>query len=480
MGLESGDRVDRYVLRARLGEGGQGEVWRADDPLEPDRPKALKLVRVASASGSQLERLRREARRLVQLKHPSLVACHALFEDLHHDIVGIVMEFADGLPLDDIVHDPDLSEQDRLLLLAHVASALGYVHQRNVVHRDIKLENVVVTRGFRAEPANPSTVKLIDFGIAVESDNPKPLTQIGHVIGTPPYLAPELIDPQMWGGKGAATPTSDVFAFGVLALKLLTRDPSAHPTGLPPRAQTSEYAIAYRRGPASRGPPANRPPRGAARTRLPCIASARTLGDGLAVLGELERALPGVKLPTAIYTEPTPLAGIRCWLRRHGTDRARRTLHPASDAGASARTVPQPPPNLSTPEPTPRAKPERKTVALGAAGDVLVRVVRRCIAGRRRSVLRGLAGRLPGCLDESRHRSCTCANSNSETGHTCTGTYGHDSSARTRADEEASRLPPPSAVPVVVLPGTTAAPRGVVRSRSRGDVGSSTVAAPET
>lgn len=310
MDLASGDRVDRYVLRTRLGEGGQGEVWRADDLLAPDQPKALKLVRVASASATQLERLRREARRLVQLRHPSLVACHALFEDLHHEVVGVAMEYADGQPLDELIGDATMTEQDRLLLLAHIASALAYVHQRNVVHRDIKPENVVVTRGFRADPTDPSTVKLIDFGIAVESDNPRPLTKVGHVIGTPPYLAPELIDPSGWNHSGAATPTSDVFAFGVLAWKLLLGDLYAHPTELGPRAQFAEYAIVYRQSAGQAWPRATM-----SAAWFPLVARCLALHahdrlqDGLEVLTQLAAVMPGIKLPTAEHAVPTPSVG---------------------------------------------------------------------------------------------------------------------------------------------------------------------------
>ncbi len=309
MELAPGDRVDRYVLRVRLGEGGQGEVWRADDPIDAEHPKALKLVGVASASPNQLERLRREARRLVQLKHPSLIACHALFEDLHRDLLGVVMEYADGQSLDDAMADARMTEDKRMLVLAHVAGALAYVHQRNVVHRDIKLENVVVTHAFWDAPQDPATVKLIDFGIAVESDNPKPLTKLGCVIGTPPYLAPELIDPSGWNSVGGATATSDVFAFGVLAWKLLLGH-SAHPSGLPPRSDMGQYAVAYR---ASAGGPW--PPGAPQAAWVPVIARCLALDwrarvkDGLALVAELAKAMPGVVLPTAEQAAPTPAVG---------------------------------------------------------------------------------------------------------------------------------------------------------------------------
>ncbi len=366
MELAAGDRVDRYVLRVRLGEGGQGEVWRADDPIDAEHPKAVKLVGVASATPNQLERLRREARRLVQLKHPSLIACHGLFEDLHRDLLGVVMEYADGQSLDDAMADARMTEDRRMLVLAHVAGALAYVHQRNVVHRDIKLENVVVTHAFWDAPQDPRTVKLIDFGIAVESDNPKPLTQIGCVIGTPPYLAPELIDPSGWNSVGGATPTSDVFAFGVLAWKLLL-GASAHPSGLPGRSNMGEYAVAYR---ASAGGPW--PPETPQAVWVPVISRCLALDprerikDGLELVSDLAKAMPGVVLPTAEHAMATPVAGEKI------PATAAPAARPAS-AGPRTETAQAPAPlRESTPQRSARTVPQAPDLArwlpVGAPG----------------------------------------------------------------------------------------------------------------
>lgn len=345
MELAPGDRVDRYVLRARLGEGGQGEVWRADDPLDAEHPKALKLVGVASASPNQLERLRREARRLVQLRHPSLIACHGLFEDLHRDLLGVVMEYADGQSLDDAMADARLTEDKRMLVLAHVAGALAHVHQRNVVHRDIKLENVVVTHAFWDAPQDPATVKLIDFGIAVESDNPKPLTKLGCVIGTPPYLAPELLDPSGWNHTGGATPTADVFAFGVLAWKLLLGH-SAHPSGLPNRSSLGDYAVAYRASAGGPWPP-EAPQAAWASVIARCLALdfRERVKNALDLVSELARAMPGFVLPTAEQVAPAPVAG----------EKRTRTELPTVQLGAGphTETAPKPVPlRESTPRPS--------------------------------------------------------------------------------------------------------------------------------
>lgn len=310
MRLSPGDQVDRYVLEKQLGEGGQGEVWRARDPLSEGKTRALKLVRVASTGAAQLERVRREARQLVQLQHPSLVECVAMFEDLRRELLGIVMEFVDAQPLDELIDDPRFDERTRLHLLTHIAQALAYVHQRDVVHRDVKLENVLVTRGFWAQPDDPATVKLIDFGIAVQAANPNPLTQTGHVVGTPPYLAPELLSPGQWGGSSGASAPADVFAFGVLAWKLLAGDADSHPTGLPPRARLEEYAAAYWRSKA--GPWPGAPGRAASRwtkllERALALHPRDRAQDGLDLLKAVAVVDPDLVIRTAEETAPTPL-----------------------------------------------------------------------------------------------------------------------------------------------------------------------------
>ncbi len=93
MEISAGARIDRYLLVEPLGEGGQGSVWKAVDALDASRVVALKLVSIAQTKPTHLERVRREARALAKLEHPSLVRCHGLFEDFKASVLGLVLAF---------------------------------------------------------------------------------------------------------------------------------------------------------------------------------------------------------------------------------------------------------------------------------------------------------------------------------------------------------------------------------------------------
>lgn len=245
MKLRAGISIDRdrYRLLQPLGEGGQGSVWKAEDRLEPGQLRALKLVPLAECSESALERMRREARVLATVSHPSLVTCQGLFEDLRHDVLGLSMEYVEATSLRSALEDPRFTSPHGTAVLRHVAHALAYIHARGLIHRDLKPENVLVTPEFWQDFAEPSHVKLVDFGIAAALGNPKPLTAEFSVIGTMAYLAPELLDPPFFGGVPSSPPV-DVFAFGVLGYAVLSR---AHPTGLGEHENPIRYCLEYRR-----------------------------------------------------------------------------------------------------------------------------------------------------------------------------------------------------------------------------------------
>ncbi|HEY3235892.1 MAG TPA: serine/threonine-protein kinase, partial [Polyangiaceae bacterium] len=242
MDLYPGARLDRYVLLELLGEGGQGAVWKAKDPLGDGQLRALKLVGLSLSRPNDVERVRREARALSRLQHPSLTTCHALFEDLQRGALGVVMDYVEAVSLKKAQDDPRLDLALKLKVLSHIAHSLAYVHEQGVTHRDLKLDNVLLTHEFWQAPDRPENLKLVDFGIAAVSGNPQPLTALDTVVGTLAYLAPELIDPAHFSGDTLA-PTLDIFAFGILGHKLLF---GSHPAQTPPNASLIDYAMAYR------------------------------------------------------------------------------------------------------------------------------------------------------------------------------------------------------------------------------------------
>jgi serine/threonine-protein kinase len=241
MELKAGDRVDRYTLLAPLGGGGQGTVWRVLDPLDGGVERALKLIATETLPPDAAERARREARTMAAAPHPAVVACYGLFEDVATGLVGLVLELVEGRPLHEAASDPRMTDDHRQALLLQLAEALAHIHAMEIVHRDLKPDNVLVTERFWETPRRPGTIKLVDFGIAVRLGNPRPLTMVGDIVGTAPYLAPEALLP---GVKPSVGYARDVFAFGVLAYELFTGE---HPTGLPFDAIPPDFVIAYAR-----------------------------------------------------------------------------------------------------------------------------------------------------------------------------------------------------------------------------------------
>lgn len=240
--LEAGTIVDRYLLVALLGEGGQSQVWEATDPLHPNKNLAIKLLWLDAASPADIERARREAHHLARLTHPTLPSCHALFEDLHHHLLGLVLDRVDGVPLDQAREAPQWNLAYVPLLLLHVIEGLAYLHAEGLVHRDIKPQNILLTADFWNNPSDPSNVRIIDLGISVTHGNPRPLTIAGGLIGTPPFMPPEQMDPAFWHFAGDA-PTADVFALGVVAWWLLFQE---HPTRISLQESLASFAQAYR------------------------------------------------------------------------------------------------------------------------------------------------------------------------------------------------------------------------------------------
>jgi Protein kinase domain len=233
---------ERYELEHALGSGGQGAVWAALDRLTGTR-RALKVLDVGRASATARERAQREAEQLVQLEHPSIVHCFGLFADPRRELLVLVLEYVQGRSLAECAEDSRFTLARRLEVLQHVAEALAHAHATGIVHRDVKPDNVIVSDDFFSAPDHPRAVRLVDFGIAVPTGNPNPLTRENRTVGTRAYMAPEQIDPATWGNAPDA-PALDVFAWGVMAWQLLV---GGHPSGVRDPTREIDLVDAYRR-----------------------------------------------------------------------------------------------------------------------------------------------------------------------------------------------------------------------------------------
>ncbi|MEV6284047.1 serine/threonine-protein kinase [Kribbella sp. NPDC051770] len=197
--LEVEERIGPYRLIRRLGQGGMGVVYLAEGPQK--REVALKVLRSHVAHDPTARaRLEREATTLRRIDHPGVAG--VLDYDLQGDRPYLVTRFIPGRPLDEQVDDRGpLTPQRWLPLAGCLAESLQAIHAAGVIHRDLKPGNVMM---FNGKPV------MIDFGIAQAADDLR-LTQTGLVIGTPGYLAPELIEGEMvsesadwWGWAATA------------------------------------------------------------------------------------------------------------------------------------------------------------------------------------------------------------------------------------------------------------------------------------
>lgn len=193
----------RYRLRERLGRGGMGTVWSALDEVL-DRHVAVKELRVPAhvdddERGTLCARMLREARAAARIDHPNVVTIFDVVEEDGRP--WIVMELVRGLSLaQEIEKDGPLPPGQVAEMGLRLLSALDAAHEAGVLHRDVKPANVLLARNGR--------VVLTDFGVASVEDSAT-LTQVGALVGSPEYLAPEQVDGQMPG------PPADLWSLGV-------------------------------------------------------------------------------------------------------------------------------------------------------------------------------------------------------------------------------------------------------------------------
>jgi eukaryotic-like serine/threonine-protein kinase len=207
--------AERFELIRKLGEGGMGQVWLAEQTAPVRRPVALKLIKAGMYDESVVKRFRAERQSLAIMDHPAI----AKVFDAGTTPQGqpyFVMEYVPGLPLTEYCDQKKLKIADRLELFIQACEGVQHAHQKAVIHRDLKPANILVV-----ELDGKPVPRIIDFGLAKATtpqlDGETFFTQVGHLVGTPGYMSPEQADPD---AKDIDTRT-DVYSLGAVLYVLL-------------------------------------------------------------------------------------------------------------------------------------------------------------------------------------------------------------------------------------------------------------------
>ncbi|MBG02417.1 MAG: hypothetical protein CL470_09150 [Acidimicrobiaceae bacterium] len=215
----------RYELQRRLARGGMAEVFLAQDQLL-GRPVAVKVLFPEFATDpSFVERFRREAQAAANLSHPNIVGVYDWGRE--GKTYYIVMEYVEGRSLSEIIRsEGPLPAVQAAEIAKEIAAALGFAHKNDVVHRDMKSGNVIVS--------DSGQIKVADFGIAtaISGNGQTNLTQTGAVMGTATYFSPEQAQGKQLDGR------SDLYSLGIVMYEMLT--------GAPPFSGDSPVSIAYK------------------------------------------------------------------------------------------------------------------------------------------------------------------------------------------------------------------------------------------
>ncbi len=335
--MEAGTLSGRYELGDRLGSGGMSNVYLATD-LTLERTVAVKILAEHLSDDERfVARFRREALAVAKLIHPNIVQVYdtGIDEGRHY----IVMEYVDGRSGAQILQrqgpiGPETAAEAGI----QACAGLDYAHRRGIIHRDVKPGNLMIVGG--PVGGGPMTVKLTDFGIARALAQTR-ITQVGSVVGTAAYLAPE----QVRGEE--ATPATDVYALGVVLYQFLT--------GRLPYEGSTLAELAVRQQNERPLPPSTYndavpEPLGSAVLRALEGDPARRYASADELAGGLQLGLQGedVTLPLDEGTAATSVLGGETTTRR--LDQTERTeLRPPSPSRRPVARAPQPAPHSPPP-----------------------------------------------------------------------------------------------------------------------------------
>jgi non-specific serine/threonine protein kinase/serine/threonine-protein kinase len=208
--------AQRFQLIRRLGEGGMGQVWLAEQMAPVRRSVALKLIKAGMYDETVVQRFQAERQSLAIMDHPAI----AKVFDAGITPQGqpyFVMEYVPGLTITEYCDQKKLKLRERLELFIQACEGVQHAHQKAIIHRDLTPANILVI-----EVDDKPVPRIIDFGLAkaatAESADQRLFTRLGQFIGTPGYMSPEQVDPNI---RDIDTRT-DVYSLGVILYVLLT------------------------------------------------------------------------------------------------------------------------------------------------------------------------------------------------------------------------------------------------------------------
>lgn len=204
--------ADRYHVLRKVGEGGMGRVYLAEH-VKMGRRVALKVMHEAmSFDRDAVLRFQREASTAAAISHPNIATIYDFGEADNH-LIYLAMEFVEGISLGRLIAGTGALPIPRAVALAQqIAAALTAAHSSQVIHRDLKPDNVLVARG----ADGTEQVKVVDFGIAKTAGRSANLTQTGFMVGTPDYMSPEQI------AGGVLDARTDLYSLGCILYEMLT------------------------------------------------------------------------------------------------------------------------------------------------------------------------------------------------------------------------------------------------------------------
>ena len=223
MSLVTGTKLGRYEIRSKIGEGGMGEVYLAQD-TKLDRKVALKILPADLASNrDRMERFAREAKAAAALNHPNIAHIYEIDESAGTNFIAL--EFIDGRTLREKIHQERTELRKLLRFLQHAAEGLAKAHAAGIVHRDLKPDNIMITRDGHAKILDFGLAKLVEQPPASGGDSSEVQTAVmpqhstpGTVMGTVGYMSPE----QAQGRTKEIDQRSDIFSFGCILFEACT------------------------------------------------------------------------------------------------------------------------------------------------------------------------------------------------------------------------------------------------------------------